>query len=349
MRKKFTLMLVASLVLTTSYAPTVCAQEVAGIEESPTTVLPITGNYLSDEIQPPSPSEPDGIIGGHEYVDLGLPSGTLWATYNVGATTPYEGGLLFAWGEVEPKDDFSWENYIFFIEHYRDQDNGTYAVLEDIGENICGTKYDAARHQWGNGWRLPNSEELYELRMLCWNKWTTENGVKGYRIYGPNEHSIFLPVCKGGLWYGVPDPFNGEESAYWSGAEEPETGFNGRQVEPSNRAKVIYVQYGGLQTSATRKAYFNNIRAVVNPRETGIDNGMSDYRNTTLIYHKGCIQVLGNHAVGQIKVFDMSGRMAYSGAVMNGICQIPELAAGIYLVSYTNSGDPIITQKIAIK
>lgn len=53
---------------------------------------------FADEPQPPAPSEPDGIIGGHEYVDLGLPSGTLWSTYNVGATSPYEKGHYFAWG-----------------------------------------------------------------------------------------------------------------------------------------------------------------------------------------------------------------------------------------------------------
>lgn len=313
-----------------------------------TLLMCLTINSFADEIQPPSPSEPDGIIGGHEYVDLGLPSGTLWATYNVGATTPYEGGFLFAWGEVEPKDDFSWENYAFFIEYHQDA-NESWAVLEDIGDNICGTEYDAARHQWGHGWRLPNSEELYELRMLCWNKWTTENGVLGCRIYGPNEHSIFLPVCKGGLWYGNLDPFNGEESAYWSGVEQPERGYNGAPVEPSNQAKVIDVQYGGLQTNATQKAYFNNIRAVVNPRETGIDNGMSDCRHITLVYQKGSIQVLGNCSEGQIKVFDMSGRMVYSGSVTDGICRLPELSAGIYIVSYANNGDAITTQRITVK
>lgn len=68
----------------------------------------------ADTPQPPAPSEPDGVIGGHDYVDLGLPSGTLWATYNVGATSPYEKGDYFAWGEVEPREDFSWESYKFF-------------------------------------------------------------------------------------------------------------------------------------------------------------------------------------------------------------------------------------------
>lgn len=85
-----------------------------------TLLICLTTNTFADEIQPPAPCEPDGIIGGHEYIDLGLPSGTLWATYNVGATTPYEGGFLFAWGEVNPKEDFTWENYKFFIDYEYD-------------------------------------------------------------------------------------------------------------------------------------------------------------------------------------------------------------------------------------
>ena len=78
--------------------------------------------------QPPAPSVPDGDIGGHEYVDLGLPSGTLWATCNIGADSPYEKGLYFAWGEVEPKEDFTWENYRFFEGYESDPNNGEWIL-----------------------------------------------------------------------------------------------------------------------------------------------------------------------------------------------------------------------------
>lgn len=306
-------------------------------------------NIFADDVCPPASFEPDGVIGEHEYVDLGLPSGTLWATCNLGADTPYEGGAFFAWGEVEPKENFTWENYKFFIEYASDSENGSWAVLEDIGSDICGTEYDAARHQWGSGWRLPNSEELYELRMLCWNKWTVENGVKGCRIYGPNEHSIFLPVSSGGLWYGLLDPYDGNESLYWTGIEEPETGFNGRPIEPSNRAKAIYVQYGGLQTVASRKAYFKNIRAVVNPSELGIENVVPDNNYSTLIYRNGCIYVNGNSSGGTIMVFDKSGRMMCSEPVVDGICGVPKLPTDTYIVSYSYNGNVVTTKKIVIK
>ena len=306
-------------------------------------------NCLADEPKSISMNEADGIIGGHEYVDLGLPSGTLWATYNVGATSPYEKGQYFAWGEVEPREDFSWESYKFFIDYHVDSD-GQWAVLQNIGTDISGTEYDAARYQWGNGWRLPNEQERYELRMLCWNNGSSvENGVRGVRIHGPNEHSIFLPVCGFGLWYGMEDPFNNTDGAYWTGMQEPETTNNGTPIEPSNIAKSMLVDYSGFQGATSRKAYGMNIRAVVNPKESGIDNIVADNRKVSLTYNNGCIHVSGNHHEGLIKVFDLSGRMAFSGSAMVGTCRLPELADGIYLVSYAEKGNIITTQKITIK
>jgi hypothetical protein len=306
---------------------------------------------LADEPQPPAPSEPDGIIGGHEYVDLGLPSGTLWAAYNVGATSPYEKGQYFAWGETEPREDFSWESYKFFKGYEVDPNNGEWAVLENIGSDISGTEYDAARYQWGNGWRLPNEQERYELCMLCWtNGSTVENGVRGVRLHGPNEHSIFLPICGFGLWYGDPDPFHNTSAAYWTGSEDPEYGYNGRPIEPSNVAMSFAVERDAGFTGATsQKAYGLNIRAVVNPKEAGIANVVSDNGKVRLAYRNGCVHISGSHPEGIIKVFDLSGRMTYSGSVVDSICQLPELADGIYLISYAYKGSIITTQKLTIK
>lgn len=306
---------------------------------------------FADEPQPPAPSEPDGVIGGHEYVDLGLPSGTLWATYNVGATSPYEKGHYFAWGETEPREDFSWESYKFFKGYEVDPNNGEWAVLENIGSDISGTEYDAARYQWGNGWRLPNEQERYELCMLCWtNGSSVENGVRGIRLHGPNEHSIFLPICGFGLWYGQQNPFHNTSAAYWTGSEDPEYGYNGRPIEPSNVAKSFAVERDAGFTGATSpKAYGLNIRAVINPKEAGIANVVSDNGKVRLTYRNGCVQISGNHSEGIIKVFDLSGRMTCSGSVVDGTCQLPELADGIYLISYADKGSIITTQKLTIK
>ena len=308
-------------------------------------------NCFAEEPQPPAPSEPDGIIGGHEYVNLGLPSGTLWATYNVGATSPYEKGHYFAWGEVEPREDFSWESYKLFEGYEADPNNGEWAILENIGTDICGTEYDAARYQWGNGWRLPNEQERYELQMLCWsNGLSEENGVRGVRLYGPNEHSIFLPICGGGLWNGQQDPFHNTDAAYWTGVEVPEYGYNGRPIEPSNVGMSMLVDLAGFSSGhSSKKAYGLNIRAVVNPKEAGIDNIVSENDKVRLAYHKGCIHVSRNHSQGMIKVFDLSGRMTFSDSVVDGTCLLPKLADGIYIISYADKGNRITTQKITIK
>lgn len=304
----------------------------------------------ADTPQPSAPSEPDGVIGGHEYVDLGLPSGTLWATYNVGATSPYEKGDYFAWGEVEPREDFSWESYKFFEGYEVDPNNGEWAVLKDIGNDISGTEYDAARHQWGNGWRLPNEQERYELRMLCWcNGPTIENGVKGVRIHGPNEHSIFLPVCGFGLWYGKETIFDKTDGAYWTGVEEPQCGYNGRPIEPSMIARALLVDTSGFTGATSTKAQGLNIRAVVNPKEAGIDDVISAKEKVTILYLDGNIRVIGNDSNGIITIHDLSGRQVSNNPVIDGVCPVPEISNGVYLVSYAQNGISVAIQKIIIK
>ncbi len=94
-----------------------------------TFALELPVNAKADPPQPPTSSESDDIIEGHEYVDLGLPSRTLWATYNVGAASPYEKGQYFAWGEVEPREDISWESYKFFEGYEYDPERGEYTLV----------------------------------------------------------------------------------------------------------------------------------------------------------------------------------------------------------------------------
>ena len=90
--------------------------------------------------------EPENIINGHEYVDLGLPSGLKWATCNVGANTPEEYGNYYAWGEIVPKTDYSDENCATLGKQ-----------LSDISGNA---NYDAATANWGASWRMPTKEEI---------------------------------------------------------------------------------------------------------------------------------------------------------------------------------------------
>lgn len=124
-------------------------------------------------------------------VDLGLPSGTLWASFNVGATKPEEVGGYYAWGETETKERYSWSNYIHC--------DGTKETCHDIGADIAGTEYDVAHVKWGGDWTMPTKSQINELIHNCTSQWTTLNGVNGCLITGPNMHTIFLPA--GG--YGV--------------------------------------------------------------------------------------------------------------------------------------------------
>lgn len=100
---------------------------------------------------------------------------------------------------------------------------------------------------------------------------------------------------------------------------------------------------------SSRKACGLNIRAVINPKEAGIANVVSDNGKVRLTYRNGCIHISGNHSEGLIKVFDLSGRMTCSGSVVDSICQLPELADGIYLISYADKESIITTQKLTIK
>ena len=166
----------------------------------------------------------DIITGGdqepvHEWVDLGLPSGTLWATCNIGATSPEQYGDYFAWGETEPKEYYEWNTYKwgYFDEnsylhltkyntniYYGPNDNKLELDLED----------DAAYVNWGPEWRMPTLEDIQELDEYCSWQWTQRNGVNGRLVTGPNGNSIFLPAAGGRTRDIV---FNaGNVAYYWS-------------------------------------------------------------------------------------------------------------------------------------
>lgn len=135
----------------------------------------------------------------HEYVDLGLPSGTLWATCNVGADTPEGRGDYFAWGELQPKEAYNWSTY----QHC----NGDYNLLtkycpkSSYGFNgfadsltVLEPVDDVATACWGTDWRMPTKEEWEELyrKTICTT--ITQSGVEGRLLTGVNGNSIFLPA-----------------------------------------------------------------------------------------------------------------------------------------------------------
>ena len=137
-----------------------------------------------------------GFINGHEWVDLGL--SVKWATCNVGASSMYDYGDFFAWGELKAKSAYTKGNYMF-----RNME-----IVNISGNTAC----DAARANWGGDWRMPTAEEFKELIDGCnWKKIIEENR-SFYKIIGPNGNSIIVPdLVAQGRW-----SLFGEYASYWS-------------------------------------------------------------------------------------------------------------------------------------
>ena len=134
----------------------------------------------------------------HTYVDLGLPSGTLWATCNIGANSPEEYGDYLAWGETKPKTErYDWDTY-------------TYHHNPKKLPPSC----DAATVNWGSDWCMPTREQFEELVNNCTWTWIASNENNGCEVKGTNGNFIFLPAGGGIVGF----DFGDEDSVgvYWS-------------------------------------------------------------------------------------------------------------------------------------
>ncbi|MBQ0102709.1 MAG: Ig-like domain-containing protein [Prevotellaceae bacterium] len=165
--------------------------------------------------------EPD--YNGHEYVDLGLPSGLLWATCNVGADAPEDYGDYFAWGETEPepKDYYDWSTYKWCNGSYDTQTKyGTDSYFGTVdNKTVLDPEDDAAHVNWGGDWRMPTKAELEELLNNCTWKWTTQNGANGCKVTSNiNGNSIFLPAAGYGYYGDVLGL--GNDGRYWSSTHD---------------------------------------------------------------------------------------------------------------------------------
>ena len=181
------------------------------------------------------------IVEDDVYVDLGLPSGTLWATCNIGATSPEDYGDYFAWGETEGYNDgktyFDWNTYKWckgsqstMTKYCTNSSSGYNGFTDDKTE--LDLEDDAAYVNWGPAWRMPSYEQFMELYRNTTTEWTTQNGVNGRKITSKtNGNSIFLPAA------GSPDSGSlgsaGSEGYYWS-----------RSLHASNPNEAWYLVFG---------------------------------------------------------------------------------------------------------
>ena len=152
-----------------------------------------------------------------EAVDLGLPSGLKWASCNIGASSPEESGEYFAWGEIDPKNNYADINSITRKKRMK-QING------DVN-------YDVATAKLGASWYIPTKADFEELIRYCTWEWTTLNGVNGYVITGFNGNSIFLPAT--GYYDGTSCNNDGTTGEYWSSTPHKDAEFS------------YYLCYGG--------------------------------------------------------------------------------------------------------
>lgn len=195
-------------------------------------------------------------INGHEYVDLGLPSGTLWATCNVGANTPEGYGDYFAWGEIDSKTTYNWRIYKYckgrldkMTRYCSDPDYGNNGFTDKL--IILHSADDPATVNWGSGWRTSTLEEWEELLNNTSNEWTIQNGVKGRLFVSKkNGQTIFLPAAglrvdlelgdvglRGGFWSSLLNIYHPYDAWYfYFGSDECGMGDLPRDAGRSVRA-----------------------------------------------------------------------------------------------------------------
>lgn len=197
------------------------------------------------------------IEDSHEWVDLGLPSGTLWATCNVGANKPEDYGGYFAWGETETKDSYEWSNYKWC--------NGTNNTLTKYccssSDGMVDNKSelepddDVATQRWGDDWQMPSLTQYNELinSENTTASWTTFNGVDGRLIVSNlNGNSIFLPAA--GVMNGSELSMNGWEGCYWTRTLDMNTSQQGDGL--------FFLITGKFKMGCDRRCYGQSVRPV---------------------------------------------------------------------------------------
>ena len=185
-------------------------------------------------------------------VDLGL--SVYWASYNLGASYPEEYGDYYAWGETGTKQSYSWETYVWC--------NGTYNTLTKYNDYSSYGKVDyiarlepeddAAHVKLGGSWRIPTNDECEDLRYQCTWKWTTQNGVTGYKVTGRTNNSIFIPAA--GYMSGGNLDNVGVRGDYWSSD----------QVDgiPYQACNLDFDDYGFFRHFDDERYYGRSIRPV---------------------------------------------------------------------------------------
>ena len=188
-------------------------------------------------------------------IDLGL--SVLWADCNIGADRPTAYGDYFAWGEIEPKDTYSWDNYKYC------QDGDEHKLTKYCTKNKYGNvdnkeildpEDDAAVQNLGNGWRMPTIGEYKEFLDNCDWKWTTKDGVNGSEFTSKKNGNKFFFPAAGLMWSSLlRDGLNG---LYWSSSLYPDRPCGVQGIDFGSDFAILGVldrRCDGLSVRAVRR------------------------------------------------------------------------------------------------
>lgn len=172
----------------------------------------------------------DEDIQGLKPIDLGL--SVKWASCNYGAQKAEESGIYVAWGELDAKGEYNVKNsttFGFSVSELRSK-----KIIDK--KDILTKDYDVATKYLGAGWRIPTDEEIEELINKCKWTWMIKDGIKGYKVSGPNGKYIFLPA-KG--YYYEQDLYESDESGnYWTSTAYDNANFSMGLIFTKRNAKV---------------------------------------------------------------------------------------------------------------
>ena len=310
--------------------------------------------YNGFSVRPVRKQEPKEV---HEYVDLGLPSGTLWATTNVGAESPEDYGDYFAWGETKPKEDYDWftyeycEGFFNTLRKYCLQSDYGYRGFTD-GKPELFPEDDAATENWGNEWQMPYQEQLEELfnDSYTTTEWTKQNGIYGRKITSKtNGKTIFLPAA--GYREGTSLGYDGSGGYYWSRTLDSYSYgalrlyFDSSDIETNGRLRCIGHSVRPVRKQAPKVVLVESI--TLNETELRIElpyeNEVSRQLTATILPSNATNKTLewesSNEAVAKVSA---NGRMT---AVGWGNCIITCRAtdgSGVYAECRVKVVDPVL-------
>ena len=262
---------------------------------------------------------PPGDGWDKDYVDLGLSSGLCWAVKNLGADKPEDEGLHFAWGEVEPKEDYSyktykWANLLKNNEYIKYVTDDYYGLIDF--RNTLEPNDDAANVALGSKWHIPSKLATQELLKECTTEFGYYYGVKGYFITGPNGNAIFLPGAE--EWEDTDFNERGNGGNYWTST-----------LRDSNNSTANKLVFSLTYIDSEDDDYASRtdglvIRPVIHRDYVGIDEvpAISVYAKEGTIYSEL-----------DFEIFDLTG---INVTHLNGSLE------GIYIVK-TNEGNRLIS------